>query len=428
MKRIRVASVLLSLMLLSSTTVYTAPSGSGLGGAIGGAFKDMIEDSKDAVQGIVNNVEYDKNMDEKQKAGKETLVGHCGADYIDNARLTWEVLICEGYTKEATAGIIGNLVIECGLNPGIAKQSASHVGIVQWSAERKTKLIEYAKAENDSENDGLGKYTLQLTYMLAEMTHDNGGIANYQYEGKDDRLQELKECTDIDTATEMFDADMERSGGQAMADRKKYAHAVFDWLEKYPVDGENEDREASADEKEVVELAVSSGIWDETQFVKWKEMTGFDDETVLEKFKSLSILDMHEDDINDLENWKSDIEKARKDNFLIRGGRWLAILFGILFEIWMMLMYLAYWFDRINNFVEVSLLQIISFGKLRISADETECTFSVKSLAMSEVRTINHKKLLGVVIVGLSFGSLIISGVMFEWLHKGVNLMLSVLD
>ena len=113
------------------------------------------------------------------------------------------------------------------------------------------------------------------------------------------------------------------------------------------------------------------------------------------------------------------------DNFLVKGGRWIAILFGILFEVWMMFIYLAYWFDRINNFIEVSLLSIITFGKLRISPDENECTFSVKSLASSEMRTINHKKLLGVVIVGLAFGALIISGTIFVWLHAFVNKILS---
>ena len=186
---------------------------------------------------------------------------------------------------------------------------------------------------------------------------------------------------------------------------------------KLGVDGALGSGSENSDEDVVV--LEQTGIWDETQFVKWKVMINADE---LE-FGSQS--DMHEKEVYDIENWLSDIEKQKGDNFLVKGGRWIAILFGILFEVWMMFIYLAYWFDRINNFIEVSLLSIITFGKLRISPDENECTFSVKSLASSEMRTINHKKLLGVVIVGLAFGALIISGIIFVWLYAFVNKILS---
>lgn len=186
-------------------------------------------------------------------------------------------------------------------------------------------------------------------------------------------------------------------------------------------DGSSIDEEPTEDVSEDTAVYLAqSGIWDETKFVKWKVMTG---DSVLE---FADVMSAHEDDIYDIENWIMDVERQKGDGLLIKGGRWLAILMGIIFEVWMMFLYLAYWFDRLNNFFDFSLLYVLSIGRLRISPDETECTFSVKSLAQSEVRTINHKKLLGVVIVGLGFGAIIISGQMFVWLHSFINFVRNI--
>ena len=165
---------------------------------------------------------------------------------------------------------------------------------------------------------------------------------------------------------------------------------------------------------------VSAGLMDETEFVKWKTSTR-------SKLEFSDIQDMLNDDISDVENWKADIEKQNSDSLLIRGGRWLTMLFGILFNVYMLLIYISYWFDRLNNFFDYSLLNILTLGKLTISPDEDQCTFSVTSLGKGEVRTVNHRKILEICIIGLAFGTLIISGVFFQILSGIVNKILEIL-
>lgn len=165
---------------------------------------------------------------------------------------------------------------------------------------------------------------------------------------------------------------------------------------------------------------VSTGLFAETDFVKWKSS-----ETENIEFPFMEW--MKNEDISDVENWKADLEKKNDESILIKGGRWLTILFGIIFEVWMLLIYISYWFDRLNNFFDYSLLNLVTFGRLSISPDEDECTFSLTSLGKHEKRTVNHRKILEVVIIGLAFGTLIVSGVFFSILSSVVNKILEIL-
>lgn len=169
-----------------------------------------------------------------------------------------------------------------------------------------------------------------------------------------------------------------------------------------------------------IDLSGSLGTYAETYFVKWKTAETENLEFPFEWW-------LNDDDISEVADWKADLEKTNSESILIKGGRFLSILFGILFEVWMLLIYLAYWFDRLNNFFDVSVLSIMTFGRLRISPDENECTFSISDLAKGDKKTINHKKLLEVCILGLAFGTLIVSGTIFSLLQVLVNNVLSLL-
>lgn len=165
---------------------------------------------------------------------------------------------------------------------------------------------------------------------------------------------------------------------------------------------------------------AGAGLFAETHFVSWKEASD-------PPYEIPSLFDLpKEQDIADVEIWKQDLEHSNKDTFLVKFGRWLCLLFGIMFEIWMMLLYLSYWFDRINNFVEIELLKVVSFGRLTISPDESECTFRVKNINAGEARTVNHKTILVVCLIGLFFGTFVVSGGLFKTLNRLVTFVLKL--
>lgn len=165
---------------------------------------------------------------------------------------------------------------------------------------------------------------------------------------------------------------------------------------------------------------AGAGIFAETYFVSWKEAG-----EIPYNIPSLFSLPS-EQDIADVEIWKQDLQHSNQDTFLVKMGRTICLLFGIIFEIWMMLLYLSYWFDRINNFIEFELLKVVSFGRLTISPDESECTFRVRDIGESGVRTVNHRTILTICVIGLFFGTFTVSGGLFRVLNKFVTFVLNL--
>lgn len=90
-----------------------------------------------STKGTSRNVEIDTNY-------KYT------GNYRENAEYVWGELLKAGFSKEAAAGVMGNLTIEHGFNTSWEGDQGS-VGIVQWRKDRKDGLLKCAKEWNMSE-------------------------------------------------------------------------------------------------------------------------------------------------------------------------------------------------------------------------------------------------------------------------------------
>lgn len=406
---------LTSISLIGGITAYAEPSPPQTRDAMpevdtgGGSNKDDKEEDKTTESGGANE-------EEKAKAW-EVIVGKCG-DNADNVKLAWSAIRNSDYSEIVCSGILGNMLTECAGNP--AATNGSHFGLFQWGDDRFVKLKNYSQAQNDTSVDinghKIGGIATQISFMLCELTPGGAGVANFQYPSEE-KLEEFKASKTPTEAADSFRIYYERCGEQGAQQRRDYAEAIFTYFAGTEIDVP-EDKKEEADE--LATQMVSVGLWKETDFVKWKTSTR----------SSLQFSDIQAlriDDIGDIEDWEADIRLRNSDSLLIRGGRWLTILFGIIFNVWMLLIYISYWFDRLNNFFDYSLLNIVTFGRLLISPDESECTFSLTSLGKGEKRTVNHRKILEVVIIGLAFGTMIVSGVFFRILSLVVNKILEIL-
>lgn len=124
---------------------------------------------------------------------------------------------------------------------------------------------------------------------------------------------------------------------------------------------------------------------------------------------------LNQDEIYNLANWERNVEYDQTDSKLIVLGRRILIALGVIFEVWGMLIYLAYWFDRLNNFIPIDLLNILTLGKLRIADSDTEVTFSLRdNSTRSRVKTVNHRAVLFIAITAIAFGTLIVTGTLFR--------------
>lgn len=84
--------------------------------------------------------------------------------------------------------------------------------------------------------------------------------------------------------------------------------------------------------------------------------------------------------------------------------------------------------DRINNFIDIEFLPIITMGKLKVSPEENDCSFFTVGKQRGEVKTVNHKAVIVICIIGIACAVLIITGKVYDLLTFLVRKMLNVLS
>lgn len=125
--------------------------------------------------------------------------------------------------------------------------------------------------------------------------------------------------------------------------------------------------------------------------------------------------DLSNDQLKGVVDWKNNIDYIHGGG-VIKYIRIFVNLVGILFLVWMVLIYMSYWYDRINNFIDIELLPIVTAGQLKVSPEEDNCTFRPKGLIKGAQQTVNHRAVLGICFIGIGFAVLLISGKIYDLL------------
>src|SRR5699024_556004 len=120
-----------------------------------------------------------------------------------NQEIVWQFLTGAGFSKESTAGMMGNIEWESGFKTDkIEAGSGIGFGLIQWSHDRR-ELIE-KKASKD--NKDIHDIHFQLEYLLQEL--ESGSYWNFPSSvysfSFDMSYNEFKITSDIDKATEAF--------------------------------------------------------------------------------------------------------------------------------------------------------------------------------------------------------------------------------
>lgn len=143
----------------------------------------------------------------------------------------WFFFLSNGFTKEATAGIMGNMQGESEIDPtSIQYPSQAAAGICQWQyyskqSGRWLKLKKYAEKKGKEWTD----LQSQLEFLLAEMQGEDSTTVSKlkEYCGG---YEEFKALTDVDKAAEIFLNSFERPRNRDATLRQKYAREIY---EKY---------------------------------------------------------------------------------------------------------------------------------------------------------------------------------------------------
>lgn len=102
---------------------------------------------------------------------------------MDNRQYAFSWLVQKGYSPQAAAGIVGNLVQESGVNPTVRPgDSGTAHGIAQWRGDRYAALMDYAKQHGGSNDLGT-----QLGFLDTELRGKYGSTFQKLMAAKDPR-------------------------------------------------------------------------------------------------------------------------------------------------------------------------------------------------------------------------------------------------
>ena len=133
----------------------------------------------------------------------------------NNVEKAWNFYISQGFSKEATAGILGNYMRESRMNPSIVERGNNiGFGIAQWSFARRINLVTWLNKNNYAASSLEG----QLRFSIVEMQKMSFGKYNYS---------SFKRINNVKEATAVFEKYFERAGVVAIDERTKYAEEIY---------------------------------------------------------------------------------------------------------------------------------------------------------------------------------------------------------
>lgn len=132
------------------------------------------------------------------------------------------------------------------------------------------------------------------------------------------------------------------------------------------------------------------------------------------------------DQLDSLNTWEELISDSSKQGGVLYWIRVIVMLLGIALIVWSVLLYVGFWFDRANNFIDISVVTILTLGKLATSDTDEEYTYGDKE--SKGIKTINSRILTRICILGILAGVLIVSGALYTLISKLVYFVMSLIS
>lgn len=360
------------------------------------------------------------------------------------ARNLYAYLRLAGYSDSAASGICGNADQESQFNTTIS--SGSHHGAFQMSDDQWANMKQWASSK------GLDYTDIVVQFKFIEATKLDSDFKTTTTM----TLAEYKQTNDIVVGTEGFMVAYERCVGGSYTLQKvqlnpnygnykyqhgelrvEYASNLYTALVGTPPadsgGGETgggtsgETTEGGATEGEttetVAEQLAARGYYTEDQLSSYMRLQEINiDEKYIEAAKRESLA---QSELEGLVNWERNVSFSKEEDGFMHTLRVLTMLIGIFFIVWSILMYVAYWFDKLNTILPFELLSILTLGNLQISGDESNHCFHIGSKGK---KAVNHKNIVFICVVSIAFGTLLITGVFYIVVASFVNFVLRILN
>lgn len=172
--------------------------------------------------------------------------------------------------------------------------------------------------------------------------------------------------------------------------------------------------------KESTNAQFAGGYYSEEQLSAFTRLV---EENIQSKYLDNATRDnLSQNDLENLASWEDNVSNSKKEYGLIAWLRIIVMWVGIIFTIYIFLLYLAYWFDKLNSLIDLDILSILTFGHLHVAVDDKEANFSLGK--KQDHTTVSHKDMCFICITGLIFGTLLITGTFYKIISGFVNFIL----
>lgn len=466
-----ISSLLLVSLLISTFSVFSISEVSATAentNEIAEQLKDAANKTAETVKNAANAVSGTKGTADLVEGLKKVSV-LAGDGNIEDIASTVSLVIgsltTSGFTPESIAGILCNMFAESHFDPfafeghssnrfeyynqykssgaktftysdvsGLGKEVYGGFGLCQWTFERHVAVSNYCKNSGEYVTIN-GKFCDQysnkssiqsVSYLsdvgtqIAYLNQDQSWVPNESKAGLPSigGVSDFKRLTDATNASKYWTLCYEVCTDLENAVNVRCQNAN-DWLQI--VNG-NYDWSAYADKSQAAAIGkqlAGAGYWNEDQLGAFCRVMEMNVDEILEGAMRENL---GYNEMEGLATWERNIKYDNEDNGVIGLLRRIVMLLGIAIIVWMSLIYLAYWFDRINV-IYLDVLGVVTLGHLHMSETEEECTFRIKDLGKEGRKTVNHRAIAGICLVGIAFGVLIVSGWYYVALQKIVHLI-----
>lgn len=369
----------------------------------------------------------------------------------ETAQIIWTFLKSNGFNDVAISAMIGNFVAESSLkysaSEGGTSDGADGRGIAQWTTCETgglgtgvhKKIAEFAssthghlnKTPNSSDiaNTWLDCLECQLKFLISDPSYGNKNLTACGFSshtktpvspdafylvdfGSYDWLGANNNDLDkaIQQATEIYCFRWEVPSNyyshiQLRVSSAKEAYKVYSNMK---IDAKSKTVTKEKGKPVTYDGALS---WvTEEYFVDVSEFK--ENDLQLMSARDLTLVDR-----TSVGDWRRNIEYNKKE-LQVRYPRSSVMFIGILLMVYSILLYLAYWFDRVNNFLEISLLGILTMGRFQVSPDDIISNFKDSG---GGTKILVHKDIVSVVLIGVAIGIFLVSGRVFnftDWLLR----------
>lgn len=169
--------------------------------------------------------------DSSSSTGATNAVGNTVKEKV------WNSLISNGFSKQAAAGVMGNMQQESNFNPAAHEGGENNGGgLIQWTPWGST-IGAYAQEEKGNKLAWENDVDLQMKYLYKRLPGEEWSfkVNPSKWGAPNVTIDEFKAGTNVENATKQFEAGLERSADTdaGVARRVGYAQKIFEEFKNY---------------------------------------------------------------------------------------------------------------------------------------------------------------------------------------------------